>query len=401
MNKVWLVFKYEYLGHIRRKRFILTLFSLPLVIALVIAVGIITAVTSLDRRPVGYSDLSGLFANAKPLPEQKSSLIKPVEIIKFDSSEQAIQLIESGEIQGLFIIEKNYLESGSVTLIANEPLKGEAQSNFREFLVANLLTAQPENIREHLLEGPVLIFRSLTDKRQFNENNILGIIVPVVAGILLVIAINASGGYLLQAVSVEKENRTMEILVTSVSSNELMAGKIFGNLSVGLTQLVFWVLTGAGAIIMVMWFFPEVSGYGLDLSFLGLMIITFLPAFIMVSALMAMVGATAAEARDAQQIAGLFSIPIAFPLWFLPFILEQPNSPLAIILTFFPFSAPITLPMRGVLTTLPWWQIAGTTLLLLLCAIGAVLLASRAFRLGMLRYGKSLSLREIIRKERA
>ena len=72
---------------------------------------------------------------------------------------------------------------------------------------------------------------------------------PILAGILFVIVINISGGYLLQAVVEEKENRTMEIILTSVSSDQLMAGKIMGNLSVGLTQLLIWLAAaGIGAV---------------------------------------------------------------------------------------------------------------------------------------------------------
>jgi ABC-2 type transport system permease protein len=116
---------------------------------------------------------------------------------------------------------------------------------------------------------------------------------------------------------------------------------------------------------------------------------------------MAMVGATAAEARDAQQIAALFSIPITAPLWFLSILIEEPNHPLAVGLSLFPLTAPATLPVRSVLTNLPAWQIALSIGLLVVSAVVAVWLASRAFRLGMLRYGKSLSLRELLQRGKA
>jgi ABC-2 type transport system permease protein len=128
------------------------------------------------------------------------------------------------------------------------------------------------------------------------------------------------------------------------------------------------------------------------------LIATFLPAFIMLAALMAMLGATATEAREAQQIAGLFTIPIVIPLWFSAAIIQSPNSPLSIGLSLFPLTAPMTLPMRATLTALPAWQIIAAEAILLLTAAGAIWLASRAFRLGMLRYGKKLSLRELFRK---
>jgi len=128
-----------------------------------------------------------------------------------------------------------------------------------------------------------------------------------------------------------------------------------------------------------------------------LMTLTFLPAFIMIAALMTMVGATATEAREAQQIAGLFSLPIAIPFWFIAAIMENPNGPLAIGFSFFPFTAPMTLPLRSMLTNLPVWQIGLSVGLLFAAAAASIWLASRAFRLGMLRYGKKLTLAEILR----
>lgn len=398
MSKIWQVIRYEYLRHVLRKRFILSLLSVPFFIIFTIGIGVLTGVLMNDWRPIGYFDRSGAFADARVPADMETRFSRSIEILRFDSAELAEKAVQSGEIQAAFIIEDDYMETGAVTVIVNDKLSDNASQSFHRFMLFNLVTDKPDEIKQQILEGPELVFRSLTDEREFHSNNILGILVPLFSGILLVIAVNASGGYLLQAVSEEKENRTIEIIVTSISTNQLMIGKIFGNLSVGLTQLVFWALTGAGGVALVMQVFPETGGAGLDFSFLGLMLLTFLPAFVMIAALMAMVGATAAEARDAQQIAAVFSIPISAPLWFLAILLEKPNSALAVGLSLFPFTAPATLPVRAVLTNLPLWQIALSIGLLVISAAASVWLASRAFRLGMLRYGKSLSLRELLQR---
>lgn len=398
MRKIWLVFRHEYLRHVLRKRFVLAILSVPFFILFTIGVGILTGVLINDWQPIGYVDQSGMFENARPLQEKEGLFARTIEIIRFDSADLAETAVREGEIQAAFIIKSEYLKSGAVTVIASEKLSDNASRTFRRFVLSNLLDRKSADLKERILEGPELVFHSLSDQREFHENNILGILVPLLSGILLVIAINASGGYLLQAVSDEKENRTIEIIVTSLSPDELMIGKIFGNLSVGLTQLIFWALTGAGGVALAMRAFPEIGGTGLDLSYLGLMLLTFLPAFVMIAALMAMLGATAAEARDAQQISAIFSIPIAAPLWFLSILIEEPNNPLAVGLSLFPLTAPATLPVRAVLTNLPAWQIGLSVGLLVLSAAVSVWLASRAFRLGMLRYGKSLSLRELLRR---
>jgi ABC-2 type transport system permease protein len=79
--------------------------------------------------------------------------------------------------------------------------------------------------------------------------------------------------------------------------------------------------------------------------------------------------------------------------------MENPNSPLSIGFSLFPFTAPLTLPLRSMLTNLPFWQIGLSIGLLFAAAAAAIWLASRAFRLGMLRYGKKLSLAEIFRPQ--
>ncbi|MHB8113085.1 MAG: ABC transporter permease, partial [Bellilinea sp.] len=278
-----------------------------------------------------------------------------------------------------------------------EPLGTGAEGDFATLLRINLLKTQPIELRQRMLEGPDVTIHSVSDSRSVSPDNILGIIMPIVAGILFVVAINISGGYLLQAVVEEKENRTMEIVLTSVSTDQLMAGKIIGNLSVGLTQLAIWLIAAVIGTIFFANLQSDTGSVEMIRSYLLILALTFLPAFVMVAALMAMLGATATEAREAQQISGLFSIPIFMPLWFITTILEHPDSALAVGFSLFPLTSPLTLPVRVAISTVPAWQIGLSLAILVAAAFGAVWLASRAFRLGMLRYGKRLTLRELLR----
>jgi ABC-2 type transport system permease protein len=227
------------------------------------------------------------------------------------------------------------------------------------------------------------------------------IILPLLAGILFMIAINTSGGYLMHAVVEEKENRTMEVIVTSISPNQLIAAKTIGNLAVGLTQLVIWILFVLILMPLVKYFVPSIGNMGVDPTSILLMAAVFLPAFVMVGALMAAVGATATESREAQQIAGLFTLPIVVPYWFVSAIMLSPNSPLSVGMSLFPLTAPVALPLRAAFTTIPIWQTALTISLLIICALGALWIAGRAFRLGMLRYGKRLAFKEIFSRAKA
>jgi ABC-2 type transport system permease protein len=265
-------------------------------------------------------------------------------------------------------------------------------------LYFNLLQKIPDQRTAELIDATDFEIVVENGKSTEADNQWINIILPFFSGILFMVVVNVSGGYLLQAVVEEKENRTMEIMVTSVSPTELMGGKIIGNLSVGLTQLLFWLIFPLIGVLIARNFIPILNDLTFGNQFFWLTIIILIPAFIMVAAFMAMVGATATEAKEAQQVAGLFTLPIVAPYWFISIIMNKPNGALAVGLSLFPLSAPVTLPLRTVFTTVPTWQIALSLVLLVLCAAGAVWLAGRAFRIGMLRYGKRLSLKEIFRR---
>jgi len=397
MKKFWLVFKHEYMRHVLTKRFILAVLSVPLFIGLSIGLGFLSVVLGTDYTPVGIIDRSGVLAEPLSYPEGNRG---PLEFTKFNfysDETQAQSALDNEEIQGFYVIGPDYLKDGLITLTAIKALDSEVTGDFANLLRANLIKTQPADLRVRLMNGPEITIHSLADSRSVDPSNILALIMPILAGILFVVVINISGGYLLQAVVEEKENRTMEIILTSVSPDQLMAGKIIGNLSVGLTQLLIWLAAAGIGVVFFANLETQLGGTEMLRSYLLVLVVTFIPAFIMIAALMAMVGATATEAREAQQIAGFFSIPIFMPLWFITVILEHPDSALAVGFSLFPLTSPLTLPVRVAISTVPAWQIALSLGILIVCAVGAVWLASRAFRLGMLRYGKKLSLRELVR----
>ena len=115
----------------------------------------------------------------------------------------------------------------------------------------------------------------------------------------------------------------------------------------------------------------------------------------MVSALMAAIGATVTEAREGQQIMSLFSLPLWLPYMLVGMLAVSPNSPLAVGLSLFPFTAPMTMLLRDGMTIIPVWQIAASSIILVISSLACVWLAGRTFRLGMLRYGKRLRFREV------
>jgi|AutmiccommuBRH23_1029490.scaffolds.fasta_scaffold00107_87 ABC-2 type transport system permease protein len=396
MNKTWLVIKHEYLLHVKKKRFIFAILSLPLFILLMVGVGFISVIFQYNSTPIGYIDHTGYLHD--PIENSIKApigFLPSMEIITFTSGESAQNSLNNNEIQAYYIMPVDFLQTGKIKVFANEIPDSEINTGFTRFLRSNLLRSLPDKISNRVTEGASFEIKSTTDNRNTSEDSILGFVLPFLAGFLFIMAVNISGGYLMQAVVEEKENRTMEIMITSLSPTQLMTAKVIGNLSVGLTQLIVWILVGMIGFVSILRIYPTLQTSQIDFSFLILMILVFLPAFVMIAAMMAALGATTTESREAQQFAGLFTIPMVLPFWFIQVLMEKPNSILSIFLSIFPFTAPISLPVRAAFSTIPTWQIIITIALLISFAIAALWLAGKAFRLGMLRYGKKLTIKEI------
>lgn len=394
MKKLWRVFVYEYTRHVLRKRFIFALLSIPLAVVAMAAIGFIAVIFMFNSKPIGYIDHSGLLA-ALPEDEETPAFFRSSEIIPFNDESTARASLEAGEIQVYFIVPGDYLETGQVEMVAVNSPGQTVTGDFVDFLSANLLAGQSELVAERVDKGPTVTIRSVEGDRQTGPGQILNMVIPLVAGLLFMISVNISGGYLVNALIEEKENRTMEIVVTSVSPTQLMVGKVLGDICIGLTQLVVWLSGAFVGVIALTILVPSVGVLDLKVGDMLLVIFTTLPAFLLVAALMATAGAVATESREAQQVAGLFTLPIFVPYWIITPLIMSPNSPLAVAFSLIPFTAPVTLPLRAAFTTVPAWQIGLSLGLLYLSAAGALWLAGRAFRMGMLRYGKHLTWREI------
>ena len=399
MSKFWRIASHEYSRHVFRKRFLLALLSVPLLVVFTVVMIIVIIWTSSNPTPIGYIDHSGLLANPVPQPAVKWPE-RTVPMRRYTDEASVKADLQAGKLQAYYVIPKNYLQSGQAQEIYLKEPDGIATQQFDAFLTVNLLVNQPAEIANRIIAGNKLIVQSIDKSREASQDQIINIILPLLAGILFIVGMSTSSGYLMQAVVEEKENRTMEIMVTSVSPGQLMSGKVIADIAIGVTQLVVWAIFIILALLIGKNFIPSLGGLKFSGEMVGLIIAVMVPAFIMISGLMAAVGATVSEGSEGQQIMGLFTIPIWLPYIFIAVFIQNPNSPLAIAMSFFPLTAPMTIAIRMGFTTIPAWQMMVSVTILVLSAIGAVWLAGRAFHLGMLRYGQHLHWKEIFSQQR-
>ncbi|MDX9910284.1 MAG: ABC transporter permease [Phycisphaerales bacterium] len=226
--------------------------------------------------------------------------------------------------------------------------------------------------------------REVTEQGERASSEAVTQMLPLGFMILMMISVMVGGQYLLTTTIEEKSSRVIEVLLSAVSPMQLMAGKIFGQMCVGLTLLV--VYSGLGI-------FGLISAARADLvepRAVVLLLIFFLLAYLMIASLLAAVGSAVNELREAQslQTPVMMLIMLPYMLW-LP-ISRDPNSGLALVLSFVPPAGPFVMMMRVASTDPP------PALQILLCiavnAIGAyacLWAAAKIFRVGLLMHGKA------------
>ena len=394
MRKLFLVFKHEYTRRVKTRGFVFSVVSIPIILIFAILLGIISVRMQSNPLPVGLVDKGSVFKNAAFEADYSDMIAPPVEIVRFIDEENGIVTLEKGGIQALFIISEGYLESGLIEVKAINPPGDNAYARMNRFIQTHLANENRSEYIARINEGSDFIIQSLDGSRKTNRQDWFVVLFPFMVGLIFVVVINISGGYLVQSVVDEKANRTMEMIVTSVSSKALMGGKILGNLCVGLSQLIIWLFFVVIGVIGIEFLFgfgyvPTIQGVHY-IMFFGI----FIPGFILIAGLMTIVAVSATSLREAQQISMLFTLPMVSPYWFAGAVFENPSHPLSKIMSLFPLTAVVTMPLRVAVEIVPAWQLVLVSALTWTSAIGALLLAAKVFRMGMLRFGKRLSIKE-------
>jgi len=401
MGKTWQIIKHEYTRHVREKQFLFSLLSLPgLILAMVLLFFIISLVMG-DRTPIGYVDYAGVLDDPQPLEHEGTFFEPQVEFISFSSQDEAQSALDEEIIQAFYIIPETYPDSLNVELVFFDQPAGSHQSQFAQFVRKNLgmFDGLDPLVQERLQDTSFITVSNLERTRRMAQDEWIMNFMPFIAGIIFIIVVLTSGGYLLQAVVEEKENRTMEIVITSVTPNQLMTGKIIGNIGVGLTQLVIWLIFIWIALLLGGLFWPALQDISIPADFILVMVVVMIPAFVMIAAIMSAIGSTMTEMQEAQQISGMFSLLVTIPFYLVTPIINNPNGVLARVLSYFPFSAPVTLLLRMGFIEIPLGELAISVGVLIAFGVLAIWFAGRVFHMGMLRYGKKLTFKEIFRKK--
>ncbi len=400
MPKLWVIAKHEYLKITRKRSFLLGTLAMPLFFVAIMAFAIIMVIASEDQRPIGYVDLAGMLTTVTQLPPEKSGP-QPVELQAFAAEAQAQAALEAKQIQAYYVLPADYLTSHKVQLIYwDKAPSSSAQRRFDDLVRANLAAALPKDIAQRAQSGVDLTARSADGQQEVSGESAVNIIVPFFIGLFFSIVVLSSGTYMLEAVADEKENRTIEVMTTSLTPGQLIGGKAAGLMAVSLTQIGILAFTIVLVVFVGAQFIEALRAIRIPWSMFMTLALFFLPTFALIAGMMITIGSMVTETRQGQQIAGALNMLFTVPFFFIIIFFSAPNSTLATILTIFPTTSFLTIALRWSMTTIPQWELILAWILVTASAVAMIWVASRVFRLGMLRYGQRLDLKTVLRAVR-
>jgi ABC-2 type transport system permease protein len=393
MSQIWLVAQQHFRQEVLKRSFILVMLSLPAFLALSVGMGILGENLSRESTTLGYVDLAQVIQTTDVEGGDHD-----VELLPFESREAARSALEDGRIDAYFVLPPDYAETGHADLVFLQEPHWSATQRFRSLLRRNLLADQPQQVADRVLSDSRVTVRALDQGRQFPEAGpSAGQVVPLAVGVVLAFLIMTTAGYLMDAVVKERENRTMEIIMTSISPGQMMSGKIISGLAMGLILLLVWSAFFVGAVLVArnaldLAWLQEITINWLDVL---KVVIVALPTLLFVGALLALIGTLAGGKEEADQIGPFTFIVLLTPLYLILPLLRDPGGTLAVVMSLLPPTAVMTVAFRSLVSIVPWWQVASAAVISLLSAAGVTWLASKAVRASMLRYGKRLRLRDV------
>ncbi len=403
MNRTFLIFRHEFLRTLRRSGFIILTLALP-VLAL-LAIGVFQIVSGIASPPaqvtrIGYVDEVGSFIQFTAQGN--------IDLVRYDTPEAVTQAIIKKDIAEYFIIPPDFLSTRTVNLFTTQKELAppeDTNTAIKNFTSSNLLVGKVPADVITVVETPLNLITTLitsTGEVAARQAGYANLLVPGVFAFLLALSLIISSTYVLQSLGEEKENRLMEILLSSVSTRQLLAGKVLGLGAAGLIQVLVWLISfplllrlassSVGGFISTI----QVPAY-----FWILGIVYFILGYLLFAVLSSSLAAITSTVREAQGLAGLYGVFSFAPFWLLSLILLYPNSPVWVVFSIFPFSAPVLVMIRLGVIGVPTWQLVASLAVLAISVVGGLLIAAKLLRIYTLMYGKRPGLGEIIRNLRA
>lgn len=407
MYNVWLIAKREYLERIRTKSFLFFTIIFPLLMGGGIIVESITSVhakTASHIAVVSHDQQLAIDLQTELQSNKDRTMV--VDVISPPASDTRDVLngeLANKNLDGYLWItpatQANARPAFAYTprSTGDHPTKNLISSALRTVLVRERLAHQGMVASDvNSLMQPVEVDSTQAGKNADTTSTYIAIYVLF---FLMYFVIMLYGMNVARSIIEEKTSRVFEVLLATIRPEEMMAGKMLGVGSVGLTQVFIWLI--AAILLTSTSLVSSIAGGNVHVSLSAMQIIFFVVFFVLgfmlYASIAAALGAMTNSEQELQQLNMFLVMPLACCFFALGIIVSNPNSVLSTVLSFIPFMTPLIMYLRLSLTAVPPWQIALSIGLMLVTIYAILWVASRIYRVGILMYGKKPTLPEILR----
>lgn len=404
----------EYLERVKRKSFIITTILTPIfMLAMMVAPALIAIFSSPEETTIAVIDDSGIIAPTLQNSDEITfrTVTGPLADIKADEDYESILVIGRDVVADPDANVTLYTHSSpSMTTEAFIGSQIESAIESRRIASYNI-----ENLNQIMKDVQVdLTMQTFRlDKDEENAtSSVLSYALGVFMMMILYMFILLYGQMVMTSIIEEKNNRVLELVVSSVKPTDLMMGKIMGIGLVAITQIVIWAVLLIVCSIWVMPWMADMAASSDDTTAVSAMtqlgnpafmgqLLTFLVLFLiggylLYSSIFAAIGSAVDNIQDASQLQTVAIIPIIIAFIVSMSVVQDPNSGLAFWTSMIPFTSPMVM-MARMPFGIPVWESTLSVVILFATFLGMVWVAAKIYRVGIFMYGKKPSIVELIR----
>ena len=408
MKQVWIILKWEYINRVKTKLFLITTFVLPFFMGgMMYLPSILMDLEPDEITEIGLvyddsvQDLLGRFQSQMDSNYRLSDGNPQFVFSRFPNEKTALDSVLSKSINGFLFIPASVQDSGQVNYFSLSLSNIKLYRNLSRIL--NQVVIEQRMIDQNIDVSLVgqLSRRIAFETFEINEDGetskgdeLSSFLIPYLFLMILFMTVFMSGQLLLRSVMEERTSRTMEILLSSVTPDELMRGKILGLGALGMTQMVFYLTVALAAT-----HYKELAV--IEFSQIPIFLIYFITGYLFYAAIFAAMGTFFTSEQEAQQSSGIISIVAVLPIVFASYFITNPGSAFTIGSSYIPPLTPFMMIIRLGTGSVEMPEIIYTTILMIISCWVMLKLSGKIFRTAVLLYGKKISVKEVIRWIRA
>ncbi len=396
-----IIFFEELRRSMRRKAYVIITLAMPaLLLVILVAVPLIRALAEGDEdeeapKPIGLVNLS------RDLDFGTDS-IPGFEL--YPTPKRATEALTAEEVREVFIFPVDYLATGIVewrntgggVFSGFDTGPGDGSSAIIRNLLRTGLAAEklPEDVLIRALV-PAAFERTRVGSDGLpveDRDEGAAFVAGFASSMLLMFSIIFTASALVQTVAEDKENRMIEVLLTSTRPLWLLAGKVVAVGLAGLLTVSVWVASIVVIVPLIFDAFPDAPDLALDPIVLFWVVVYFVSGYFVAAVILAGIGAASSSVREATQLSVIVVMPMAAPFYAIVEIISRPEGLLSRILTFIPLTAPMTMILRVSVEEPSPLEIIGSLAVIAITGIGLLWVSARIFRAALLMYGQRMTL---------